>query len=64
MPFQTVEHPEFQALLTFIHTGPNELELPSAKTLRRRLRDFVAIQQESQLRDLPHDAKVSLALDC
>lgn len=64
LPFQTVENPEFQALLKFIHLGPGELEMPSAKTLRRRLRDAVRGQQESQLRDLPEDAKVSLALDC
>jgi hypothetical protein len=40
------------------------LELPSAKSLWRRLRDAVNCQQESQLQDLPADAKVSLALDC
>ena len=38
--------------------------MPSAKTLRRRLRDAVTTQQVSQLEDLPSDAKVSLALDC
>lgn len=64
LPFQTIENPEFHALLNFLHTGPADLEMPSAKTLRRRLRDSVASQQESQLRDLPEDAKVSLALDC
>lgn len=64
LPFQTVENPEFQALLKFIHLGPGELEMPSAKTLRRRLREAVKTQQELQLQDLPEDAKVSLALDC
>lgn len=64
LPFQTIENPEFQALLNLVHTGPGDLEMPSAKTLRRRLRDSVASRQESQLRDLPEDAKVSLALDC
>jgi hypothetical protein len=64
LPFQTIENPEFQALLNLVHSGPGELEIPSAKTLRRRLRDSVAAQQETQLRDLPEDAKVSLALDC
>ncbi|KAL3258479.1 hypothetical protein ABHI18_006016 [Aspergillus niger] len=39
-------------------------ELPSAKTLRRRLRDAVVEQHSSQLNDLPEGAKVSLALDC
>ncbi|KAJ5350272.1 hypothetical protein N7541_007999 [Penicillium brevicompactum] len=64
LPFQTVENPVFQRLLSLLYSGPGELELPSAKTLRRRLRDAVNCQQELQLQDLPEDAKVSLALDC
>jgi hypothetical protein len=64
LPFQTIENPEFQALLNLVHSGPGELEIPSAKTLQRRLRDSIAAQQEIQLRDLPEDTKVSLALDC
>lgn len=64
LPFQTVENPVFQRLLNLLHSGPGELEIPSAKTLRRRLREVVAVQQESQLQDLPENAKVSLALDC
>ncbi|KAJ5268071.1 hypothetical protein N7524_006111 [Penicillium chrysogenum] len=64
LPFQTVENPVFQRLLSLLFSGPGELELPSAKTLRRRLRDAVNCQQELQLQDLPEDAKVSLALDC
>jgi hypothetical protein len=59
-----VENPVFQKLLNLLYSGPGVLELPSAKTLRRRLRDAVTVQQESQLLDLPEDAKVSLALDC
>ncbi|KAJ5152474.1 hypothetical protein N7492_009754 [Penicillium capsulatum] len=64
LPFQTVENPAFQSLLNLIYSGHGVLELPSAKTLRRRLRDAVTNQQELQLQDLPEDAKVSLALDC
>jgi hypothetical protein len=64
LPFQTVENPVFRRLLNLVSSGPGVLELPSAKTLRRRLRDAVTIQQESQLQDLPEYAKVSLALDC
>jgi hypothetical protein len=64
LPFQTVENPVFQRLLSHLYSGPGELELPSAKTLRRRLRDAVTHQQDLQLQDLPDDAKVSLALDC
>ncbi|KAK6810429.1 hypothetical protein RU639_013759 [Aspergillus parasiticus] len=64
LPFQIVEDSEFQRLLNLIYSGPQGLEFPSAKTLRRRLHDAVTAQQESQLKDLPEDAKVSLALDC
>lgn len=64
LPFQTVENPVFQRLLNVVYSGPGVLALPSAKTLRRRLRDEVTVRQESQLQDLPDDAKVSLALDC
>jgi uncharacterized CHY-type Zn-finger protein len=64
LPFQTVENPVFQRLLNLVNSGTGVLELPSAKTLRRRLRNAVTVQQESQLQDLPEDAKVSLALDC
>jgi hypothetical protein len=64
LPFRTIENPAFQELLNLVYSGPRVLELPSAKTLRRRLRDAVTTQQELQLQDLPEDAKVSLALDC
>ncbi|KAJ5267369.1 hypothetical protein N7478_010177 [Penicillium angulare] len=64
LPFQTVENPVFQRLLNLLHSGPEKLEIPSAKTLRRRLRNAVTAQQDSQLQELPEDAKESLALDC
>jgi hypothetical protein len=57
LPFQTVENPVFRRLLNLVSSGPEVLELPSAKTLRRRLRDAVTIQQESQLQDLPEYTK-------
>ncbi|KAJ5962651.1 hypothetical protein N7501_007592, partial [Penicillium viridicatum] len=34
-----VENPVFQRLLSLLYSSPGELELPSAKTLRKRLRD-------------------------
>lgn len=61
LPFRIVEDPTFQGLLNLVHSDPQELEIPSAKTLRRHLRDAVTIQQDSQF--LPSDVKVSLALD-
>jgi hypothetical protein len=59
-----VEDGAFQQLLNLVHSGTQRLGLPSAKTLRRRLRDAVVEQHASQLNDLPEGAKVSLALDC
>ncbi|KAJ5751564.1 hypothetical protein N7520_008481, partial [Penicillium odoratum] len=41
LPFQTVENPVFQRLLNLVNSGTGVLELPSAKTLRRRLRNAV-----------------------
>jgi hypothetical protein len=38
--------------------------LPSATTIRRRLRDIVQDRQRSILRTLPKNAKISIALDC
>jgi hypothetical protein len=64
LPFQVVEDSAFQHLLNLVHSGAQQLELPSAKTLRRHLRDAVIEQHASHLNDLPADAKISLALDC
>jgi hypothetical protein len=64
LPFQVVEDSAFQHLPNLVHSGSQRLELPSAKTLRRRLRDAVIEQHSSHLNDLPADAKISLALDC
>jgi hypothetical protein len=41
--FQIVENPVFRRLLNLVSSGPGVLELLSAKTLRRRLRDAVTI---------------------
>lgn len=64
LPFTLVEDPAFQSLLNLIYSDPQGLELISAKTLRRHLRDAVAVQRELQLEGLPSDAKLSLALHC
>lgn len=39
-------------------------EIPSAKVMRRQLRDLVRENQKSILQKLPSGAKLSLALDC
>lgn len=45
-------------------SAPSSPQIPSAKTIRRRLQSSVQQQQESILRKLPKDAKLSIALDC
>jgi hypothetical protein len=64
LPFQFIEHPEFHDLISFARLAPQRPHIPTAKTIRARLRDFVAEQQQSILRQLPVDSKISLALDC
>jgi hypothetical protein len=64
LPFQFIEHPEFHDLISFARLAPQRPNIPTAKTIRARLRGFVAEQQQSILRQLPGDSKLSLALDC
>jgi hypothetical protein len=64
LPFQVVEDSAFQQLLNLVHSGPQWLELPSAKTLHHHLHNAVIGQHASQLRDLPEGAKILLTLDC
>lgn len=64
LPFQFIEHPEFHDVIHFSRLAPTRPEIPSAKVMRARLRDFVKKQQQDILQQLPADAKLSLALDC
>jgi hypothetical protein len=64
LPFQIIEHPQFQRLLQLAQTAPSLLDFPSAKTIQRRLRDTVKEQQQNLLQKLPTGAKLSVALDC
>ncbi|KAJ5742625.1 uncharacterized protein N7511_011357 [Penicillium nucicola] len=64
LPFQFIEHPEFHELISFAHLAPQRPNIPTAKTIRARLRGYVAEQQQSMPRQLPGDSKLSLALDC
>ena len=51
-------------MINFARLAPSRPEIPSAKAIRNRLRDYVKEQQQSLLQKLPSDAKLSLALDC
>lgn len=64
LPFQFIEHPEFRDVITFARLAPTQPHIPSAKTIRSRLQEYVQKQQQSILQKLPPNAKLSLALDC
>lgn len=44
--------------------APSRPQIPSAKTIRRRLQDAVNERQHTVLERLPKDGKISIALDC
>lgn len=64
LPFNLIEHPQFHNLIRMAQSAPLCPQIPTGKTIRRRLQDSVQDQQQSILRTLPHDAKISIALDC
>jgi hypothetical protein len=45
-------------------SAPSIPDIPSAKTIRRRLQSSVEERQQSILQKLPDSAKLSIALDC
>jgi hypothetical protein len=64
LPFLFLEHTEFRDLISYARLAPSMPEIPSAKVMRRQLRDLVRENQKSILQKLPSGAKLSLALDC
>lgn len=64
LPFQLVEHPQFRALIEMARLAPSFPEIPSAYMVRRQLQELVQERQQTLLRTLPMDAKLSIALDC
>lgn len=36
-PFEEVEHPEFKALLNYVHNRGTQLNIPSSTTVHRRV---------------------------
>jgi hypothetical protein len=64
LPFQLVEHPQFRSLIKLAQLAPTCPEIPSAKTMRRRLQSTLKERQQNILRGLPDRAKLSIALDC
>jgi hypothetical protein len=64
LPFQLIEHPEFHNLIQMAQSAPSIPDIPSAKTIRRRLQSSVEERQQNILQKLPDNAKLSIALDC
>ncbi|KAJ5340261.1 hypothetical protein N7541_009385 [Penicillium brevicompactum] len=64
LPFRTVEHPEFKELLQYTRLATSELNISSARSLRRLLDNEVQEQQQSVLSKLPPGSSLSIALDC
>jgi hypothetical protein len=64
LPFQFIEHPQFREIISFARLAPIQPQIPSAVTIRSRLRQSVQEQQKSILQKLPLNAKLSIALDC
>jgi hypothetical protein len=64
LPFQIIEHPQFQKLLRITQSAPSLPTFPCAKSIQRRMREIVKERQTHLLAKLPPKAKLSLALDC
>ena len=64
LPFRFIEHAEFRDVIAYARLAPTQPQIPSAKTMRSRLRGYVQEQQQSILKQLPPGVKLSLALDC
>ena len=47
LPFQLIEHPNFYGLIQMARLAPTMPIIPSAKTIRGRLRDIVKERQKS-----------------
>ncbi|KAJ5337448.1 uncharacterized protein N7506_005470 [Penicillium brevicompactum] len=64
LPFRFIEHADFRDVIAYARLAPIQPQIPSAKTMRSRLRGYVKEQQQSILKQLPPSVKLSLALYC
>ncbi|KAF7174372.1 hypothetical protein CNMCM6106_008623 [Aspergillus hiratsukae] len=55
LPFQLIEHSEFQELIEFARLAPSQPNIPSSRTIRRRLQDTTKIRQQKMLDTLPSE---------
>lgn len=63
LPFQIVEHQDFQDVIRVARAAPSFPVFPSARTIQRRLEDTVQETRQRLLEKLPPHAKLSIALD-
>lgn len=64
LPFQIVEHPDFQEVIHTARTSPVSPPFPTGKTIQRHLLSTLETTQNSFFDHLPSNAKISIALDC
>jgi hypothetical protein len=64
LPFQIVEHPAFHDLLQTAWHAESQLDIPSARSIRRLLDDNVTASQQNMLNRLPSGSSLLIALDC
>lgn len=51
-------------MISIAQNAPRQLDIPSAKVVRSRLRSTVLERHQNILQKLPKDGKISIALDC
>lgn len=64
LPFRIVEHPAFKDLLDVAQLADSKINIPSARSIRRRLDQSAEEQRQTVLGKLPEGSKLSIALDC
>ncbi|KAJ5366096.1 hypothetical protein N7541_000037 [Penicillium brevicompactum] len=64
LPFQILEHQDFQDLIAEAQLTQQTLTLLTPMTTRHRLHSIVQTEQQKLLSSLPTGAKLSIALDC
>ncbi|KAJ5860057.1 uncharacterized protein N7529_007367 [Penicillium soppii] len=62
--FHLVEHYTFRKLISRARASLSEPKIPSTDTFRRQLRSQVRERQQSILKMLLENSKISIALDC
>jgi hypothetical protein len=64
LPFRIVEHPAFKDLFDVAQLADSKINIPSARSIRRRLDQSVEEQRQTILSKLPEGSQLSIALDC